>query len=55
MSKKYTEPKVMLKSWKRLASFMGVLQNACVVVGKMNDQYNEDTELKGFLLDQSTK
>jgi|JI61114C2RNA_FD_contig_21_1583391_length_410_multi_3_in_0_out_0_1 hypothetical protein len=30
----------MLKAWRNLAKYLGVLQNGCKIVGKMNDDYN---------------
>lgn len=30
----------MLESWKKLAKSLGVLQNECKVIGKMNDDYS---------------
>lgn len=37
MVKALNYPNKMLQSWKKLASFLGVLQNECKVIGKMND------------------
>jgi hypothetical protein len=45
----------MLQSWNKLSKFLGVLQNGCKIIGKMNDTYDPSTPFKAFLLDQSTK
>jgi hypothetical protein len=42
-------------SWNKLANRLGILQNDCTVVGKMNNEYSVETPIKAFLLDNSTK
>jgi hypothetical protein len=48
-------PKEAVAAWNRLANRLGVLQNNCTVVGKMNNEYSTETPMKAFLLDNSTK
>lgn len=49
------DPQAAVNAWNRLAKRLGTLQNACTVVGKMNDEYSLDTEVKAFLIDNVSK
>jgi hypothetical protein len=31
----------MIQSWRKLSKFLGVLQNGCKIIGKMNEDYND--------------
>lgn len=48
-------PQTAVEAWNRLAKKLGVLQNNCTKVGKMNDEYSLNTEVKAFLIDNVSK